>query len=36
VFSGRSVEIVERNGKQTLPLAEIFAYLPVALLESIE
>ena len=36
VFSGRSVEIVERNGKQTLPLAEVFAHLPVALLESIE
>ena len=36
VLSGRSVEIVERNGKQTLPLAEVFAHLPVALLESIE
>ena len=35
VFSGRTVEIVERNGKHTLPLAEIFAHLPVALLESV-
>jgi (1->4)-alpha-D-glucan 1-alpha-D-glucosylmutase len=35
VFSGRTIEIVERNGKDTLPLAEVFAHLPVALLESI-
>jgi len=35
VFSGRTVEIVEQNGRHILPLAEIFAHLPVALLESV-
>jgi len=35
VFTGRTVESVERNGKHTLPLAEVFAHLPVALLERV-
>jgi (1->4)-alpha-D-glucan 1-alpha-D-glucosylmutase len=35
VLSGRTVEIVEQNGRHILPLAEIFAHLPVALLESV-
>ena len=35
VFSGRTVEVVEHNGKHTLPLAEVFAHLPVALLENV-
>ena len=35
VFSGRTVEIVEQNGRHILPLAEIFNNLPVALLESV-
>jgi len=35
VLSGRKLEIVERNGKDTLPLAEVFAHLPVALLEGV-
>jgi (1->4)-alpha-D-glucan 1-alpha-D-glucosylmutase len=35
VFSGRAVGIVDRNGKHTLPLAEVFAHLPVALLEGV-
>jgi (1->4)-alpha-D-glucan 1-alpha-D-glucosylmutase len=35
VFSGRTIESAERNGKQILPLAEVFAHLPVALLESV-
>ena len=35
VLSGRAIESAERNGKQILPLAEVFAHLPVALLESV-
>jgi (1->4)-alpha-D-glucan 1-alpha-D-glucosylmutase len=35
VFSGRTIEIVEQHGKGTLPLAELFAHLPVALLENV-
>jgi (1->4)-alpha-D-glucan 1-alpha-D-glucosylmutase len=35
VFSGRIIDSADRNGRQTLPLAEIFAHLPVALLESV-
>jgi len=36
VFSGCTIETVQRNGKHTLPLAEVFAHLPVALLEGVE
>jgi (1->4)-alpha-D-glucan 1-alpha-D-glucosylmutase len=36
VFSGGSIETVRRNGKRTLRLAEVFAHLPVALLEGVE
>ena len=35
VFSGRTVELVVQNGRHILPLAEIFAHLPLALLESV-
>lgn len=35
VFSHATVE-AKRNGKQSLPLAEVFAHLPVALLEGVE
>ena len=36
VFSGCTIETVQRNGKPTLPLAQVFAHLPVALLEGVE
>ena len=36
VFSGVTITTVERDGKTVLPLAEAFAHLPVALLESTE
>lgn len=36
VFSESSVEVAMRNGRPTLPLAEVFARLPVALLEGVE
>jgi (1->4)-alpha-D-glucan 1-alpha-D-glucosylmutase len=35
VFSQCTIETVQRNGKPTLPLAQVFAHLPVALLEGI-
>jgi (1->4)-alpha-D-glucan 1-alpha-D-glucosylmutase len=35
VFSGRTVEIVVQHGRHILPLAEVFAHLPLALLESV-
>jgi (1->4)-alpha-D-glucan 1-alpha-D-glucosylmutase len=35
VFSHATVE-VKRNGKQSLPLAEVFGHLPIALLEGVE
>jgi (1->4)-alpha-D-glucan 1-alpha-D-glucosylmutase len=36
VFTGRILEVEKRNGKPTLPLAGVFAHLPVALLEGVE
>ena len=36
VFSDSTIEIVSRNGRPTLSLAEVFARLPVALLEGVE
>jgi (1->4)-alpha-D-glucan 1-alpha-D-glucosylmutase len=36
VFSERTIETVRRNGKHLLPLAEVFAHLPVALLEGVD
>jgi (1->4)-alpha-D-glucan 1-alpha-D-glucosylmutase len=35
VFTGRTVEIVEQAGRHIIPLSEVFAHLPVALLESV-
>ena len=35
VFTRRTIEAVQRNGKHALPLAEVFAHLPVALLEGV-
>lgn len=35
VFSDSMIEIVSRNGRPTLPLAPVFADLPVALLEGV-
>jgi (1->4)-alpha-D-glucan 1-alpha-D-glucosylmutase len=35
VFTRRTIEAAHRNGKRALPLAEVFAYLPVALLEGV-
>ena len=36
VFSESTIEIVPRNGKPTLPLKDVFAHLPVALLDGVE
>ena len=36
IFSRRTIETVHRNGKSVLPLASVFAHLPVALLEAVE
>lgn len=36
VFSESVIGILPRNGRPTLPLAEVFAHLPVALLEGVE
>jgi len=36
VFSCRTIETVHRNGKHVLPLAEVFAHLPVAWLEGVD
>ncbi|HTX38292.1 MAG TPA: malto-oligosyltrehalose synthase [Bryobacteraceae bacterium] len=36
VFSQTTIQTVQRSGKHMLPLAEVFAHLPVALLESVE
>jgi (1->4)-alpha-D-glucan 1-alpha-D-glucosylmutase len=35
IFTRRTIEAVQRNGKRALPLAEVFAHLPVALLEGV-
>ena len=35
VFTRRTIEAAHRNGKPALPLAEVFAHLPVALLEGV-
>ena len=36
VLSDARVEVVTRNGQPVLPLAQVFAHLPVALLEGVE
>ncbi len=36
VFSQTTIPTVLRNGKPVLPLAEVFAHLPLALLEAVE
>ena len=36
VFSRSTIETVRSNGKYVLPLASVFAHLPVALLEAVE
>jgi (1->4)-alpha-D-glucan 1-alpha-D-glucosylmutase len=36
IFSQATVEVGTRNGQPVLPLAQIFAHLPVALLEPVE
>jgi (1->4)-alpha-D-glucan 1-alpha-D-glucosylmutase len=36
VFSQSTIETVQRNSRHTLPLAQVFAHLPVALLDSVE
>jgi (1->4)-alpha-D-glucan 1-alpha-D-glucosylmutase len=36
VFSQGTTETARRNGKHTLPLAKVFAHLPVALLYGVE
>jgi len=36
IFTQTPIQAVQRNGRSFLPLAEVFAHLPLALLESVE